>query len=124
MGGSRALDGGRPPAAGDLLTEVVDVRAARISARGRLALRGAELLAATVAQLRRSGAPCIVVDLSLVTEADPAALALLATVQRDLAAAGARLLLSGLRVGQPSSAVPAPLPVDGCAPADAPRHER
>jgi anti-anti-sigma regulatory factor len=78
---------------GDVLSEEVDVRAARISARGRLGLRGAELLSATVAQLRRSGARCVVLDLSSVTTAEPAALVLLVRLQHEVATAGARLLL-------------------------------
>jgi anti-anti-sigma regulatory factor len=102
-GGTRIGDGGPGPAPGERLTEVVDVRAARITARGRLGLRGAELLAATVGQLRRSGAPCVVLDLSLVTSAEPAALAVLARVRREVAAAGSRLVLSGT----PAADVPA-----------------
>jgi anti-anti-sigma regulatory factor len=91
----------------DRLTEEVDVRAARITACGQLGLRGAELLAATVGQLRRTGARCVVVDMSAVSGADPAAVALLTGLQRRIAGDGARLVLSGLRGDdEPVAAVP------------------
>ena len=98
------MGGGGVHGPGEGLSESVDVRAARITARGRLGLRGAELLAATVGQLRRSGARTVVLDLSVVTGAEPAALAVLARVRREVAAAGGRLVLSG----GPAPEVPAP----------------
>jgi anti-anti-sigma regulatory factor len=110
MTGSPDPAGGQPDA-GDQLTEVVDTRAARISARGRLGLRGARLLAATVDQLGRSGARCVVLDLSQVEGADASALALLASLRRDVAASGARLVLC---------AVPEPDPPVGVAAASVP----
>jgi anti-anti-sigma regulatory factor len=97
-------DGGRPGE--DRLTEEVDVRAARITARGRLGVRGAELLAATVGQLRRSGAPCVLLDLTSVTDAEPAAVDLLIGLRRDVAAAGARLVVRDLP-GAPDPDAPA-----------------
>jgi anti-anti-sigma regulatory factor len=113
-GSSEPVDGGGRAAPAEELSEVVDVRAARITARGRLGVRGAELLAATVGQLRRSGAACVVLDLSQVAGAEPAALAVLARARREVAAAGARLVLCGgpardVPVGpDPAGAVPEP----------------
>ena len=83
----------RRPAAGPVLTEVVDGRAGRVRAGGHLTSQGADLLRGTVEGLLRQGHSTVVLDLADVQAADDVGLHVLSDLQREMAADGDLLLL-------------------------------
>jgi anti-anti-sigma regulatory factor len=75
------------------LTETVDMRTGRITARGHLTRQGADLLRGTADSLRDSGHSAVVLDLQNVRAADEAGLDILRRLRRSFAASGDRLVI-------------------------------
>ena len=77
-----------------VLSEIVDIRAGLIRARGRLTAQGADLLRGTATQLRATGHTRVVLDLGEISEVDGAGLAILDRLHSSFSAGGGQLLIT------------------------------
>ncbi|MGX5654570.1 STAS domain-containing protein [Geodermatophilus nigrescens] len=82
-------------------TEVVVSRVGAIRVSGHLTAQGADLVRGTVESVRRTGSPCVVVDLAGVRAVDGAGLDALQTLRDTLSGRGTRLLLRNLPADAP-----------------------